>query len=71
VKIVAIDTVTVNIPSPFQMTGGYVDVTDTPGFGIERDEGLVREYARRYDEEGPCWFWAGPRGAEWEPARIW
>jgi glucarate dehydratase len=59
------------VRTPFQMTGGYVDVPDTPGLGIDLDEGLVREYARRYDEEGPCWFWAGPRGTEWEPARIW
>jgi hypothetical protein len=46
-------------------------VPDAPGLGVDLDEGLVREYARRYDEEGPCWFWAGPRGAESEPARIW
>lgn len=59
------------VRTPFQMTGGYVDVPDTPGLGIDLDEGLVREYARRYDEEGPCWFWGGPHGTEWEPARIW
>ena len=37
------------VRTPLQMTGGYVDVPDTPGLGVDLDEGLVREYARRYD----------------------
>jgi len=59
------------VSTPFQMTDGHVDVPDAPGLGVDLDEGLVREYARRFDDEGPCWFWAGPGGTEWEPARIW
>src|SRR5207245_1390703 len=59
------------VRAPVRMTDGCIDVPDTPGLGVDLDEGQVREYARRYDEDGPCWFWAGPRGTEWEPARIW
>jgi len=59
------------VQTPFRMADGYVDVPDKPGLGVDLDEGRVREYARRYADEGPCWFWAGPHNAEWEPARIW
>jgi glucarate dehydratase len=59
------------VRAPFRMTDGYVDVPDAPGLGVELDEGLVREFARRFDEEGPCWFWGGPDAKEWEPGRIW
>jgi glucarate dehydratase len=59
------------VREPFRMTGGYVDVPDRPGLGVELDESRVREYARRYNDEGPCWFWAGPGVADWRPPRIW
>lgn len=59
------------IRAPFSLEDGYARVPDAPGLGVDLDEGLVREYARRFDDEGPCWFWAGPGVAEWEPPRIW
>lgn len=59
------------VRAPFRMADGCVDVSDAPGLGVDLDEDQVREYARRFDEEGPYWFWAGPGAAEWEPARIW
>ena len=56
---------------PFALKDGYADVPDAPGLGVDLDENLVREYARRFDHEGPCWFWAGPDVPEWQTPRIW
>ena len=59
------------IRTPFSLEDGHATVPDAPGLGVDLDEGLMREYARRFDTEGPCWFWAGPRAADWEPSRVW
>ncbi|HKX17246.1 MAG TPA: mandelate racemase/muconate lactonizing enzyme family protein [bacterium] len=59
------------VRTPFSLEDGSAGVPEAPGLGVDLDEGLVREYARRFDNEGPCWFWAGPGVVEWEPPRIW
>lgn len=58
------------VRAPFSLADGYADVPDAPGLGVELDEGQVRDFARRFDDEGPCWFWAGPN-VDWEPPPIW
>jgi L-alanine-DL-glutamate epimerase-like enolase superfamily enzyme len=59
------------VRTPFVLKDGYAGVPQGPGLGVELDEGLLREYARRFDDEGPCWFWAGPDAKEWEAPKEW
>lgn len=59
------------VSNPVSVQDGGVDVLDQPGLGVDLDESRVREYARRFDDEGPCWFWAGPGVASWEPPPVW
>jgi L-alanine-DL-glutamate epimerase-like enolase superfamily enzyme len=36
------------VTNPFEQVGGYVEVRDAPGLGVDVDEAVVRRYAFAY-----------------------
>jgi galactonate dehydratase len=53
-------------PSIFKYTGGYVDIPEGPGLGIEIDEEAVRAAAKKgHDWKNPVWRHQDGSVAEW------
>ncbi len=52
-------------PSVFEYEGGYVDLPEGPGLGIEIDEAVVRERAGEVNWHNPVWRHADGSVAEW------
>ncbi len=52
-------------PSVFDYEGGYIDIPEGPGLGIEIDEAAVRERAGDVNWHNPVWRHADGSVAEW------
>ena len=59
------------VGEPLQIRGGYLDVPETPGLGVELDDGKIRAYARLHQEQGTCWFWGPRHQPRWQPPTRW
>ena len=52
-------------PAVFEYDGGYVDLPEGPGLGVEIDEGVVRERTGDVDWHNPVWRHDDGSVAEW------
>lgn len=59
------------VTKPLRISGGYVDVPEGPGLGVDLDEEKVKTYARMHAGEGTYWFWGPRRQPGWTPPRTW
>ncbi|PSP75819.1 galactonate dehydratase, partial [Halobacteriales archaeon QH_6_68_27] len=52
-------------PAVFEYDGGYVDLPEGPGLGVEIDEDVVRERTGDVDWHNPVWRHDDGSVAEW------
>jgi glucarate dehydratase len=56
------------LTEPFVYEGGFLDVPDGPGLGVEVDWDAVARYNRLYQEQGQVNEFYDPRRPDWVPA---